>query len=243
VAAAAPSNDDIGTPTAITLPSTTTQSTVEATTGPTDPTDCAAGGPTVWFSYTAEADGRLQVQTFGSDFDTVVVLGTPDGAGGMVVLDCNDDAGSLQSAVRFDATAGTTYLVMVGSFGGGDGGSLVLNLDVAPPPPFIDLTIDPAATFTPAGLATISGTIACSTGLQLFELTVALEQRVGRVTITGFGFAEGVTCGPTATPWSLSISGENGKFLGGRATATAFAFGCQVDCANTSAEAELRLRR
>ena len=76
VAAAAPSNDDIATPTAITLPSTTAQSTVEATSGPTDPADCGAGGPTVWFSYTAAVDGQLQIQTFGSDFDTVLVLGT-----------------------------------------------------------------------------------------------------------------------------------------------------------------------
>jgi hypothetical protein len=243
VAAAAPSNDDIGAPTAIALPSTTSQSTVEGTAGSTDPSDCGAGGPTVWFSYLATTDGALQLQTFGSDYDTVLVLGISDDAGGIIVLACNDDAGGLQSAVRFAADAGATYLVMVGSFGGGDGGSLVLNLEVAPPPPFIDLTIDPAATFTPAGTATVRGTIACTADLQLFDLTVVLEQRVGRVVISGFGFAEGATCGPTPTPWTLLVSGDNGKFLGGRATARGFAFGCDFECTEASAAAEVRLRR
>jgi hypothetical protein len=244
VAAAPPLNDDISAPTAISLPSTTAQSTVEATLGPTDPTECPSGGHSVWFSYTAEADGQLRATTFGSDYDTVLFVGTADGAGGLAVLGCNDDAAGLQSAVRFDAVGGTTYLLMVGSFLDSAGGELVLDLSVAPPAPSVDLVVEPVGSFDPYGVATIRGTVTCSQGTALSALDVELTQRVGRVVIRGFSGAKGSECGPTSTPWEARVTSEDGKFLGGQAQVTVFAFACNdLECTETMTTLAARLRR
>jgi len=243
-AAATPSNDDISTPTPILLPSTTYQSTVEATAGPTDPTDCAAGGHSVWFSHTATADGRLLATTFGSDYDTVLIVGTADGSGGITVLDCNDDAFDLQSAVRFDAVAGTTYLLMVGSFSESSGGELVMNLSVAPPAPSVDITVDSTGSFTPYGIATLRGTVTCGGGAQLATLEASLAQTVGRVVIRGFGGTKGSECGPSPTPWELTIQSDDGKFLGGPAEAHVFVFACNdLECVESAVQQSVRLRR
>jgi hypothetical protein len=244
VSAAPPPNDDISAPTAISLPSSTAQSTVEATLGPTDPTECPSGGHSVWFSYTADADGQLRATTFGSDYDTILFVGTPDGAGGLAVLGCNDDAVDLQSAVRFDAVAGTTYLLMVGSFLDSAGGELVLDLSVAPPAPSIDLVVDPIGSFDPYGVATIRGTVTCSEGTVLSELDVELTQRVGRVLVRGFAGAKGSECGPTPTPWEAMVTSEDGKFLGGQAQVKIFAFACNdLECTETLTSLAVRLRR
>ena len=114
VLAAPPSNDDIGSPTIVTVSDTVMQSTVEATTGPTD-VNCFDDGFTVWFELAATETVRLEANTFGSDFDTTLAVGTSDGAGGINLIACDDDTQSLQSRVRWDAVEGTTYLFQVGS--------------------------------------------------------------------------------------------------------------------------------
>jgi hypothetical protein len=244
VVAAPPSNDDISAPTAIILPSTTSQSTVDATLGPTDPTECPSGGHSVWFSYTAETDGQLRATTFGSDYDTVLFVGTSDGAGGLAVLGCNDDTAGLQSAVRFDAVAGTTYLLMVGSFLDSAGGELIVDLSVAPPVPSVDLVVDPVGSFDPYGVATIRGTVTCSEGTVLSELDVELTQRVGRVLIRGFSGAKGSECGSTPTPWEARVTSEDGKFLGGQAQVRVFAFACNdLECTEAMTSLSVHLRR
>jgi hypothetical protein len=239
VAAAAPSNDDISSPTPVTVPSQTTQSTADATSAPTDPQDCGSNGPSVWFSYEAATDQRVRVRTLESDYDTVLTVGVADG-GGIAVIDCNDDVFDLTSQVIFDATAGTTYLFAVATFGG-VGGNLVLTVDVAPPPPTLSLTVDPTGTFTPDGVAVIRGTISC-TDLESAGLEVSLEQIVGRQVIRGGAF-DGLACGPDPVPWSMTIQGGTGKFLGGRATVAVYAFGCAGECIEVFETATIRLRR
>lgn len=49
----------------------------------------------------------------------------------------------LTSSVRFPAASGEAYLVMVGRFGSGPGGSLMFQSDVGAPPVQITVTIDP----------------------------------------------------------------------------------------------------
>lgn len=241
VSAAEPANDDISSPTMISLPSTTSQSTIEATLGPTDPMDCAAGGRSVWFSYTALADGSLQATTYGSDYDTALVVGTQNGDGGIDVIGCNDDTVGLQSAVRFDAASGSTYLLMVGSFLDGPGGELVLNLDPAPPPPVVGLTID-GGTFSVDGTATINGTVSCG-GLADVGIELFLEQTVGRVTISGYGGTV-QPCDAGETAWSVAVISADGKFLGGRVRVSAYASGCnELECVADAAEVVVRLRR
>ncbi len=113
---------------------------------------------TVWYEFTPVSNERYAADTIGSDYDTTLYVGTPNGSGGIDVIACNDDAFDLQSAVAWDVEGGTTYLLMVGTCCGGGavgeaggGGSLVFHLDLAPPPPTIDLTVDARGSFNKAG--------------------------------------------------------------------------------------------
>jgi hypothetical protein len=235
-----PANDDFDSATVVPgLPFTDQVNTTEATTAADDP-DCFGQGATVWYSFTPTTDLRVDANTLGSDYDTTlsVYTGTP---GALTQIACNDDvAGSLQSRVRFDATAGETYFFMVGSFGGGPGGNLTFNLDVAPPQVELGLTIDPTGSVVPSkGVATISGTVTCSQPASV-GVEGRMEQRVGRLLINGFFFAF-VECTPPATAWSATVEGENGLFVAGRADVDAVAFAFDEDAfAEASATVQLR---
>lgn len=256
VAAAAPSNDDIGSARVVgALPySDGPYDTTEATTGATDPTFCgdAPGNPdrsTVWYSFTPGATGSYLADTFDSDYDTTLYVGTANGSGGIDVIGCNDDSKGLQSAVVWPATSGTTYLIAVGTCcgggivgTGGGGGSLVFHVAAAPPSPTINLTVASTGKFSPYGVATIHGTVACPNG-DGADVVIELSQRVGRLTIRGFGetFVQDCSAGPV--PWQVEINSEDGKFLGGRTTALAFGTTCgAVECADTSISATVGLR-
>ena len=252
VFAAAPGNDDIGGATVIgAIPYTDgPYDTTEATSGAGDPPFCYGGdlgdSATVWYSYTADASALLQADTIGSDYDTTLYVGTPDGQGGISVINCNDDAFGLQSAVAWDAVEGTTYLFVVGTCCGGGpgagGGNLVFNLDVAPPPPSIELTVNGSGSFTRSGNAIISGTATCS-GLPEVEVDVTLSQRVGRRIIRGGAF-ELVACTGAAEAWTFVVPGFDGKFAGGQAQVTVDSFGCgAIECASAHVEGVVRLRR
>ncbi len=98
-------------------------------------------GKGVWFRYTPARDGPVLVSTCGSDFDTVVQVyeGMRCRLLQPVTEGCNDDEGpdcaGRQASVRFTATGGTSYAILVGGFGGA-GGNLRLVarwLDVEPP--------------------------------------------------------------------------------------------------------------
>jgi hypothetical protein len=235
-----PANDDFDSATVVPgLPFTDQVNTTEATTAADDP-DCFGQGATVWYSFTPTTDLRVDANTLGSDYDTTlsVYTGTP---GALTQIACNDDAaGSLQSRVLFDATAGETYFFMVGSFGSGPGGNLTFNLDVAPPPLELGLTIDPTGSVVPSkGVATISGTVTCSQPASV-GVEGRMEQRVGRLLINGFFFAF-VECTPPATAWSATVEGENGLFVAGRAHVDAVAFAFDEDAfAEASATVQLR---
>jgi len=255
VLAAPPSNDDIGSPTVVgALPySDGPNDTTEATTGATDPDECF-GGPdasTVWYSFTPTTSGFYGADTFGSEYDTTLYVGTPDGSGGVDVIDCNDDSVDLQSFVRWEATAGTTYLLVVGTCCGGGvigqaggGGTLLFHVDVALPPPTIDVSVDPVGHFTTSGTATISGTVTCSGEVEFSFVEVQLTQRVGRFSISGFGGVGDLVCDGTSQVWSAEVFGDNGLFKGGHATAFAFASACDaMGCSEDFNESAVKLRR
>lgn len=255
--AAAPENDDISTPRVVgALPyADGPYDTTEATTGPTDPGFCyepevGADLATVWYAFTPDDSGAYLVDTFGSDYDTTLYVGTASG-GGIDVIDCNDDTGDLQSAVILEATAGTTYLIMVGTCCGGGtpgatggGGNLVLHVDVAPPMPTISLTVDPRGSFDPYGGATIRGTVSCTGEPAYGWIDVSIAQKVGRFTIRGYGGIELAGCGEDPVPWEVRASSEDGKLLGGKATVEAFAYACgAIFCADAYETQNVQLRR
>ena len=90
------------------------------------PNLCGANNKDVWFRWVAPCNGQVDLDTFGSCYDTVLavyrgscgsLLTVP---GAVPVTSCNDDAnagrpnGSFQSYVTFPAIAGTTYFFQVG---------------------------------------------------------------------------------------------------------------------------------
>ncbi|HEX2772602.1 MAG TPA: hypothetical protein VHN18_09265, partial [Micromonosporaceae bacterium] len=147
--AAAPTNDTFGGAIAIgSVPFSTTVDTTEATTDTDDVNanqECGAPNTdaSMGYSITPATDSGYVVDVIKSSYfaGVIVVTGTP---GAFHLVTCGPDA------VVFAATAGTTYYILAfdDQFdGGGNGGTLVMNVDVAPPPPTVDVTVDPRAGF------------------------------------------------------------------------------------------------
>lgn len=117
-----------------------TKTTTRATSAVDDPF-CAASSHTVWYAFTPSADMRVEINTFGSDYDTTLSVQTGT-RGALTQIACNDNSGrGSQSRVRFDAVAGVTCWIMASSYYCSSGGHLVLNLLPAPPPLSIGLAI------------------------------------------------------------------------------------------------------
>lgn len=88
-----------------------------------EPTGCGVGA-SVWYSFTASADGTAEVKSEGSFFDTVLAVYTGATLGSLALVDCNDNAhsGVTWSRVTFACTKGTTYRVQAGGRDGREGG-------------------------------------------------------------------------------------------------------------------------
>jgi hypothetical protein len=229
VIAAPPLNDDFGVPIVIGgVPFTNTQTTTKATTAADDPF-CAAASHTVWYAFTPAADMRVEINTFGSDYDTTLSVHTGT-RGALTQIACNDNSGGAsQSRVRFDAVAGVTYWVMAASYYYSSGGHLVLNVLPAPPPLSIGLAVTGAGGVDPTnGQATIVGSITCSRPV-LAAISGQLKQDHAQSSLTG-QFALVVPCDGT-TDWTATIviaptlfeGRAVSLFVGGRADVTASA--------------------
>jgi hypothetical protein len=251
--AVAPANDDIASPTVIgSLPFTASTDTSGATVGATDPGYCF--GPefgqdpaSVWYAYTSTETGPLLATTFGSDYDTTLYVATADGAGGVIILGCSDDTRSQQSAVRFDAVAGETYLFSAASspFGGSTGGSLVFNLDVGPPAQAVELHVDPVGSFNGYGIATIRGTVSCAAPAPLGSIVIVeLAQRVGSRDLSGTAFLDVEGCPADAIPFQAEVTSPYGKYRGGHATAQVIFAACSdFECGSETIDLRVSLRR
>ncbi|MFN3330895.1 MAG: trypsin-like serine protease [Caldilinea sp.] len=113
-----PANDDFALPVAVTpLPFVHVMDTTNATIASDDPILCtgSTGGATVWYQLTAPASGIVQVNTFGSNYDTVLAVFTGE-RGALTLVACNDDFSGLQSLASFNATAGVKYHIEVASY-------------------------------------------------------------------------------------------------------------------------------
>jgi hypothetical protein len=132
----APSNDLlIGAASIASLPARLTANTASATLDPGEPDrPCAPLGRTLWYSLSVPTTATLVVDTFGSDFDTVLAVyrGTMPSLASLVA--CNDNTNGAQSRVTFTAQGGQTYLVQVGGIAGSSG-NLVVNVGATVPPP------------------------------------------------------------------------------------------------------------
>ena len=83
----------------------------------------------IWWKWTAPADGFCTVDTVGSAFDTVLAVYTGTSVSGLIAVASDDQSGGDNtSRVGFQATNGTTYFFAVDGRGG-EGGSVALNLE------------------------------------------------------------------------------------------------------------------
>jgi hypothetical protein len=115
-------------------PYSNSQSTTNASAiGDPSPSCGTSVGKGVWYAYTAPTNGLLEVDTIGSDFDTVLGLYTGS-CGALTQRACDDDSGhNLTSKITVVAAAGTTYYILAGGYGGASG-NLALHLALGPVP-------------------------------------------------------------------------------------------------------------
>jgi hypothetical protein len=228
------------------LPFSESVDTTEATADADDAeANASCGAPatdaSVWYEL-AGTDGSIIVDVSTSDYSAGVIVATGS-PGSLLTVTCG------QGAVVFFAASGETYAILAFDDqldGAGNGGTLNILIDAVPPPPTLDLTVDPIGSFDKvSGSATISGTFTCSGHADFMEIGVQLTQDVGRFTVSGFGgtFVDAPVCDGSVQPWSAEIIGQNGKFKGGRSVVVSFAYACgRFDCGFDEEQATVRLR-
>ena len=82
-----------------------------------------SGGTSVWWSWTATANGKVVITTLGSRFDTVLAVYRGDALDSLTSVAFNDDAprGVRTSRVDFNAVKGVTYQIVVDGYRGASG--------------------------------------------------------------------------------------------------------------------------
>lgn len=229
VLAAAPANDVYAGREPIAIGDSLTVDTTEATTDADDvEINAECGAPatdaSVWYELTATSDGWIAIDVSASTYTAGVLVAT-GGPGSFSIVACGP------GATAFEAVTDETYAILAidDQFdGGGNGGTLEIQVAELPPPPVVDVTVNKTGQFNSAtGSATISGTVTCTGGPAEFSfIDVFVRQAVGRFFVDGFGFVEGFTCDGTTQAWSTEVFGFNGTFKGGKALSVSFALAC-----------------
>jgi Family of unknown function (DUF6299) len=242
--AAPPANDTFGGATPVAVGFSEVLDTTEATTDADDAQlNESCGAPatdaSVWYAIDG-SDTGVVVDVSQSDYSAGVLVGVGS-QGSLDTVACGP------GTVGFFAAAGTTYFVLAidDQFdGAGNGGSLNISFNEAPPPPTVDITVNPFGRVNArTGVATISGTYTC-TNADFIDVFVEARQIVGRFTVVGSGgFFDVGTCDGEPRTWSAEVFPDNGRFAGGRAMTVAFAFSCgPFECVEGFAEQTVRLR-
>lgn len=244
--AAAPGNDSYPGSTIVGAIPFTDQVDTTAATSDADDAAIAAQCPgvpafdaSVWYQVTATTDAGLAADVSASNYSAGVFVAT-GGPGNWTLVAC------ASGAVGWTTTPGQTYSVIAfddQTDGAGNGGVLQIAIDVIPPPPTIDATVNPTGVFnSKTGAVTVSGTVTCTGESQFAFLEVQLSQNVGRFIIRGFGGTD-VTCDGATRPWSVQVLGDNGKFAGGKAFSVTFAVACGAfDCGVDFEERTIQLK-
>ena len=126
-----PNNDDFGNATIITgipniLSGTNTSATKQV--GEVNHAN-NIGGKSVWWVWSSPVSQEVSIDTFGSNFDTLLGIYTGNQVNSLATIGSNDDATSFstQSAVTFTPTKGVTYYIGVDGYSG-DSGNITLNI-------------------------------------------------------------------------------------------------------------------
>jgi hypothetical protein len=144
-----PGNDSFSTRSNLTgIVQQVTSSNLRATREPSEPglsftnslseVDAAFSGSTVWWEWTAPRDGRLHIDTLGSDFDTRLGVYTGVTLSNLARVAAHDDVNrqldQRTSVVEFDVVSGVRYLIQVDGSTGRPAGVVRLNLRLTFPP-------------------------------------------------------------------------------------------------------------
>ncbi len=174
--AAPPANDAFATPVVLDTESGDDRIvTIGATKEPGEPNHAGnTGGRSVWFLWTAPADGQCAFDTLGSSFDTLLGVYTGSSVDTLTLVAENDDTGTegeYGSMVSFTVTAGTEYRIAVDGFGG-KAGAANLRWQTAPANDNLADAADLVGRF---------GSVAGSTEGATWEPGESLEDDVGTV--------------------------------------------------------------
>jgi PASTA domain len=90
-----------------------------------------AGGASVWYRWTAPADGRATLSTCASDFDTLLAAYTGEAVGSVVEVQSSNDSCGTRSSLSFAAAEGVTYRIAVDGHNGATG-AFTLELRLGP---------------------------------------------------------------------------------------------------------------
>jgi hypothetical protein len=244
--AAAPDNDSYAGRTVIgSLPFSQTLDTSEATTESEDAAvNAGCGYPatdaSVWYEVTAPVTGTLVINVWQSGYSAgaVVATGSP---GNWTV-----EGGCISGYGTPTVVAGRTYTILVFDDqwdGGGNGGILNIGLDWGPPPPTIDIAVNPSGSVdSRSGEATVSGTATC-TNAAWASVYLDLRQPLGRLlTISGSGYVN-LVCDGASHIWTVEVYPYSGKFAGGKAVVNAYGGACgPLECRSDSDQRTIQLR-
>ena len=124
-----PANDNFGSATTIgRITDEIWGSTSGATRQSGEPNPSNGTGNSVWWKWTPTVSQKVQLSTFGSNFNTALGVYTGTSVSALTKVASSDDADSTTktSRVIFNAVAGTTYRIVVEGRGTTDGGTVRL---------------------------------------------------------------------------------------------------------------------
>jgi hypothetical protein len=236
--AVAPENDEPEGAVVLQLGDEVVQDTTEATTNTQDEelnANCGAPATnaSVWYQYTPDVDGAVVLDMTASDY-----------SGGALVFTGTPTADSLVTCgpgvVALRAQAGTTYTIMVISDTDVNGGSLVMSLKKAPPPPRVHVSVAKRGVAYGGGAARLHGTYSCKRG-EFVAVSGTLRQRAGRLKIRA-DFGKEVRCDARRHPWSARLVSPVGTYARGNAFAKVRITACGIfACRKDTAKRQVQL--
>ena len=130
-----PANDNFTNRLNIPLPATVIGTNIRATSETGEPVHAGVSTAlnSVWWRFTPSASGPVTINTFGSNFDTVLAVYTGSSVANLAPVASNDDFNGSQSQVSFQGTAGISYAIAVAGKANAEGSiSLTVDAPVLP---------------------------------------------------------------------------------------------------------------
>ncbi|TDO30007.1 Ig-like domain-containing protein [Kribbella sp. VKM Ac-2527] len=163
----APANDDFAAAQVLSgpLPITATGTNVGATKQAGEPDDIGGGGATVWYSWTAAATGPVTISSCASGVSTKLGVYTGTDVTALTVVPVRDLRCTNRAKVSLQATAGTTYRIVIDGAAFSDGSPMTgpIGLTIRPSSPPANDDFANAEVLSGAPPLTVSGSTADAT--------------------------------------------------------------------------------